>query len=224
VEVTSPVIAPAELLEKCSALFLCTAKFRDKWVGEMGWVISAMTEPHRVYHDINHVIEMLDRFDTWRSTSKLSLLEQAAVELAVLYHDCVYIPNHPRNEEDSADAFTARMAQLQISRFTQARARQAILRTKNHLVPQGEPVSATVSDLDLAAMADPLSYKINGQRIRDEFHMVSEETFLSGRMRFLGSYLAHAPMFYTEEGQGLEPPTRNNMESELVSLQSEHDS
>jgi predicted metal-dependent HD superfamily phosphohydrolase len=61
----------------------------------------AYSEPHRVYHTLNHIEHCLTHLDNISDY----LQNQDAVELAIWYHDVIYNPGAKDNEQLSADLF-----------------------------------------------------------------------------------------------------------------------
>ena len=58
----------------------------------------AYTEPHRCYHNVQHIVECLDLY----RQVKALLCQPAWVELAIWFHDAVYDPQSNENEMRSA--------------------------------------------------------------------------------------------------------------------------
>ncbi len=73
-------------------------------MNEIQGCINRWQEPHRYYHTINHLINLLNQIDDYIEDNFSSpLIEQ--LELVALYHDAILIPMSTSNEIDSAKLF-----------------------------------------------------------------------------------------------------------------------
>ena len=61
-------------------------------------LLTHYSEPHRAYHDANHIDECLAEFDSAKSEA----LNPNSVEFAIWFHDVIYNPRATDNEEQSA--------------------------------------------------------------------------------------------------------------------------
>ena len=61
-------------------------------------LVNAYTQPHRFYHNLDHIRACLDIFEPIRSMAS----NPDAVEFALWYHDVVYDVRGNHNEEQSA--------------------------------------------------------------------------------------------------------------------------
>lgn len=68
-------------------------------LGIASWVISRYDEPHRFYHNLEHIIRML------KGASDLGMLNNDTLFLAIVFHDIIYNPIRKDNEEKSAELF-----------------------------------------------------------------------------------------------------------------------
>ena len=95
-------------------------------------LIAAYQEPHRHYHNIEHIAEML------KIAGKLS--DQAtnlpAIQLAVWFHDAIYDPKAKDNEERSALLATAELQSLGIPAETAKEVGDMIRATATSIRPQ----------------------------------------------------------------------------------------
>src|SRR5689334_10156503 len=68
-------------------------------------LVRAYGEPHRHYHTLYHIAALLALLDRHGSDGS----DREALTLAILFHDVVYDPARPDNEEASAAWATARL-------------------------------------------------------------------------------------------------------------------
>lgn len=141
--------------------------------------------------------------------------------LALLYHDAIYDPASPTNEQDSANLF----AQILSDRLTEkevALGRQIILDTKGHQLSSNYSLAqksdaALCLDLDLSILGQaPKEYQQYCQAVQKEYDFVPPALFREGRIDFLKKMLGlkqlyHSPLFQLH----FERRARQNMQAEL---------
>lgn len=159
-------------------------------------------EPHRDYHDLRHIADMLVR------GRELAL--DAVQVAAVWFHDAIYDPRSATNEADSAALAERSLAAIGWQPDAIASAAAIVRDTKGH-VPSS-PAAAPVLDLDLASLAAPWAeFTANTARIRFEYAHVPEADFVVGRRRFFAAMLQRERLFWTPWGQRLEATARANL-------------
>ena len=160
------------------------------------------TEPHRRYHDIRHIAQML----AWGREVRLD----DAQTLAVWFHDAIYDPRSKSNEEDSAALARQLLANGGHGDELVATVARIVLDTKQH-----QPTiaaSAKVLDLDLASLALPWpDFRANSDSIRAEYAHVGDADFNAGRRAFLAGLLQRPRLFFTPWGQAREAAARTNV-------------
>lgn len=152
-------------------------------------------QPHRGYHDVGHLDELLAL--AREHTPDLDEAEQ----LAVLFHDAVYVPGAPRgdNERLSALLMHATVATLEVGGVDLDRAGR-IIEATTHAAPPPEE-AARVCDLDLWRLAAPWEdFQRHALGIRHEYlHLqASEAAFWAARNAFYESMLAKPRLFATD--------------------------
>lgn len=113
-----------------------------------------MTNPLLMYHNRNHVFRLYDLASLW------SLPYDPELDLAILYHDCVYDAK-PLKELRSADALMrdARSNPAMYESYDITRACARILNTAGHIwVSDVDPAMIM---LDVADLADPTQRILN---------------------------------------------------------------
>ena len=150
-------------------------------------IVDRYSEPHRHYHNWNHIQYMLDKFNKIKNREKIKgCIDKEAIYYAILFHDIIYDPKSKTNEEDSANYLKEVFDKLDdqdISAKTIDIARYAIFASKNHLA-EPYPVAYQTGieiflDLDLAILAEPKLdvYKQYADNIRKEYYFVPDEEF-----------------------------------------------
>jgi len=160
------------------------------------------TEPHRRYHDIRHVAQML----AW---GRELALDDAQV-WGVWFHDAVYDPRSDHNEEDSAALAERSLRRCGVADDVVRTVARIVLDTKTHTPTIA--ASAAVLDLDLGSLALPWeAFRANSAAIRLEYSHVEDEAFHAGRRAALGRLLDRPRLFSTSWGRAREAAARANL-------------
>ena len=178
-------------------------------------LLSCWAQPHRRYHDLEHLHGVLAAID------ELDFLaaDADAVRLAAWYHDAVYA-GRSDDEELSARMAEDELAALGLVPELVTEVARLIRMTVEHNPAPDDSNGAVLSDADLAVLAVPLDeYRRNSAAVRAEYGHVSDEDFRAGRARIIRSLLA-APALYrtTMAKERWEPAARANLAAELASL------
>lgn len=179
----------------------------DEATAERWWneVQRRYAEPHRRYHTLRHIEEMLDLLPHVDET----------VLAAVWFHDVIY--GGGRNEERSAELAREALTELRFPAETIATVERLILATKTHDPSQVEPRFHAFLDADLAILgSEPARYDEYARQIREEYAHVPEPIFRGGRAAVLRSFLQRTPIFATAEfRERFEQQARANIGREL---------
>ncbi len=174
-------------------------------------------ENNLAYHNIQHIQGMLTLLQEW-SVQDLDLIRRAVLELAIVYHDIVYVPGRKDNESASAKLAREALSKLDGACDLIPLVESTIMSTANHINSDGSIQTSLIIDLDLHGLGTD-SYWENGARIRSEFIQFSDEEYAEGRKRFLALYGTRDPLFLTEFGRRYEIKAKENMGEELRLLQ-----
>lgn len=170
-------------------------------------------QPHRGYHDAGHLDELIVL------ARALTPDLDAAEQLALLFHDAVYVPGAPRgdNERLSALLMRATAATLGLKGIDLDRAARIVEATSHAAPPPAE--AARVCDLDLWRLAAPWDdFQRHALGIRHEYLFLhaDEAAFWRARHAFYESMLAKPRLFATDDFVRLfEAPARANMRRAL---------
>jgi len=152
-------------------------------------------QPHRGYHDTGHVDELIVLAQA--HTPDLDEAEQ----LALLFHDAVYVPGAPRgdNERLSGLLMRATVSGLGLAGLDLDRAARIIDATTHAAPPPIE--AARVCDLDLWRLAAPWpAFQRHALGIRHEYlHLFADEAaFWRARRAFYQTMLDKPRLFATD--------------------------
>lgn len=155
-------------------------------------IIRRYSEPHRVYHTLQHVQDCLNDLNKCRRIPN----NPDAVEMALWFHDAVYDPQAQNNEDRSATLFRqiADKASLDIA-FSRTVVK-LILATRDHQEVPYYPDSRFVIDIDLASLGQPEKrFKENERKVRREYRDIDDTSFTAGRISFLEALLNRLPIY-----------------------------
>jgi predicted metal-dependent HD superfamily phosphohydrolase len=186
---------------------------------------SRYREPHRFYHTWDHISKCLDLLDEHRETAS----NPDAVELALWYHDSVYVPGNQNNESESARLLAYFRSRLSISDPLYFAADELIRCTDyaswstrpvyevRHASTQDESLT---QDIDLSILgSDPDEYDRYVANIRREYQRVDPEHFKRGRRAVLSGFLDVSRIYSTSSFcTHYEEKARDNLQRELDSL------
>jgi predicted metal-dependent HD superfamily phosphohydrolase len=184
-------------------------------------LLRAYAEPHRHYHNENHIAELLQLLDVHGGVA-----DGDAVKLAVLFHDAVYDPKRQDNEAASASLAVEQLTALGFPVALIDKVERYVLATQHGAPsPPAEDVDLhLLLDLDLSVLAaGPDRYRAYAQAIRREYVSIPNEVYSLGRRRVLEGFLLRQRIYLTERLQALwEGPARANLASEIASLDRIH--
>lgn len=148
-------------------------------------------EPLRRYHTLQHIRRCLRDLD-W---ARLLVPDPDAVELALWFHDVIYVPGAPDNELRSADWFQG-MAQGRIA--ASERVRDMILSTTHRFVPADRQACFT-ADIDLADLACERACFVRDEALlRAERPDLDDAAYDRSVRAFLSTLSAREHVYHTE--------------------------
>ncbi|MEO2091853.1 MAG: hypothetical protein ABGY75_20560, partial [Gemmataceae bacterium] len=176
-------------------------------------LVAAHAEPHRHYHTLEHVGEVL------RVAGRLG--GGPAVSLAAWYHDAVYDPKAADNEARSAESAERELTALGLPADAVAKVGD-LVRSTAHFAAESfhGPDFDILHDADLAILAAAeVRYRRYADDVRREYAWVPEADYRAGRMRVLEAFLTRERFFRTPvlfaEG---EEAARRNLRAEVERL------
>ena len=136
--------------------------------------------PDRRFHNLNHIGDCLNRFDRVAPL----LANPDAVELAIWFHDAVYVPGDAGNERRSTELFLSYSDGA--DRLFRRRVCALILTTRHQRqAPEGD--RGFIEDIDLAGFGGPWEeFMRQGDLLREEFAAQPDAQYYAGQVWFLG--------------------------------------
>jgi len=178
-------------------------------------LLASWSEPHRQYHAISHLRDILTHVDELAAYAD----DPDAVRLAAWYHDSVY-RGLPDDEELSARRAEKELSSLRLAPELVDEVARLVRMTITHDPVPGDRNGEVLSDADLASLAIPRErYVANTAAIRKEYAHVPDEAFRKGRLQVLAQLLDGPGVFRTEFGRSSwEAPAQMNLRAELETL------
>ena len=153
-------------------------------------IISRYREPHRYYHDLDHIEACLEEFHEVEHL----LTHPFEVWLAIWFHDIVYITRGKDNEEASVEYTRKSLGGLLVEGSIDLVSR-LILVTK-HDSPALSKDEEFIMDIDLAILGkDVQTFDEYEKAIRKEYHWVPEAHFSKGRTDILMGFIERESIY-----------------------------
>lgn len=168
-------------------------------------LFSLYMEPHRRYHNLAHVREVL------------ALVSDEASIAAAWFHDAVYDPAAADNEDSSARLAASVLRELQFPVPTIDLVARMIRATAAHQRNDLPQQSLRFLDADLAILgSDRERYAAYVRAVRDEYAAQSDSTFRRGRRAVVQRLLARPRIYFTDAMfDRFEEQARANLKWEL---------
>ena len=175
----------------------------------------AYAEPHRPYHNQQHIAECLAEFDGARHLAR----QPVAVEMALWFHDAVYDPKASDNEEQSA-ALAKRCLEGAGLHPLATTVAELVMATQLH-VAGATPDASLVVDVDLSILGQSEArFAEYEAQIRKEYGWVPKPTFNSKRKEILLGFLGRPHIYATEFfAARYEEKARRNLEQSIRKLE-----
>lgn len=185
------------------------------WQRWAGGLLAAWSEPHRRYHGVSHLRDILTHVEELAGWAD----DADAVRLAAWYHDSVYA-GLPDDEERSARRAEDDLSGLGLEPQLIDEVARLVRMTITHDPAPGDHNGEVLSDADLASLAVPRErYELNTAAIRAEYAHIPDEVFRKGRLQVLAGLLEGRGVFRTERARELwEGAAQGNLRAELATL------
>jgi predicted metal-dependent HD superfamily phosphohydrolase len=205
----------AKLHSRWDALFhgLGTSGIRHH---EFDALVRHYREPHRGYHNLDHIAACLRQLDLVRHLAP----DGDALEAAIWFHDVIYDPRGADNEGASAVYATGALSRLGADEPFRQEVSRLILLTR-HNTPPADIAGQLMVDIDLSSLGvSPEEFDRNGQAIRNEFAHVDDATYKRTRAQIMRNFAARPKLYFTEYFRWrFEEPARANLRRAIAALE-----
>lgn len=189
-------------------------------------LLAEWNSPDRKYHDISHLMAVLERVDYLSQETH----SPEVVRVAAFYHGAVFDSNvlkgHGRalGEDKQASAAHAYYDLLRVGvpENNAGRVRDLIGNLTRHDADPGDVDSLALCDADLGILAtEPQRYADYRKRVRAEFDHVEPGSYLDARIALITKLLARPKLFLSPLAGAWEDSARQNLTAELARLKHE---
>jgi predicted metal-dependent HD superfamily phosphohydrolase len=183
-------------------------------------LLRRLEQPHRRYHTAHHLVELFWALEDLENAGELTAREATLARVAGWFHDAVYDPDSPGdNEIRSADLATRDLRALGFADDDAETVRDLVLATSTHELTT-EGLRAAFHDADLWILgAPPERYAEYTRQVRQEYAAVPDDAFRSGRAAILAPFLAREAIYATDHArEHWEDAARVNVATELQEL------
>jgi predicted metal-dependent HD superfamily phosphohydrolase len=182
-------------------------------------VLSFYRSPGRHYHDARHLAWVVRHIAAIAGAHALDDID--AVVAAGFFHDAVYEPARPDNEQASAALAERALAEIGWSANRCARVATMVQATAGHHLDRADADTQVLLAADLAVLAsEPSRYADYALAVRKEYAHVPDDAWRTGRAELLRSLLDRPHLFATRLGlEDWERRARANIASELAQLE-----
>ena len=189
-----------------------------------GKLVAQYSESYRGYHDLEHIVNMLDELEF----RKIALKDPIAAKFAIWYHDYVYDTGAKArnrvtdNEARSVASYKKDAKMLGLSESFNNRVGKLIMVTTHKNKPSN-PDAQFVADLDMAILGKPKEiFDEYEAGIHKEYSWIPDENFYSARSNFLESVLNRPNIYLTKLFQdAYESSARKNIRRSIRKLKNQ---
>jgi len=178
-------------------------------------LLEAWSGPPRHYHTLRHLHDCLALFETVLDAAQ----HAGEVEIALWFHDAIYDPRAPDNEQRSADWAAQALTGAGVDAAAVARVHALVMATRHAVEPEGQDQQLLV-DIDLAILgAGRERFDEYEVEVREEYAWVPGPVFRHKRRQILAGFLARGRIYSTPVfAQRFEAAARDNLARALAAL------
>lgn len=180
----------------------------------------AYGEPHRAYHNADHIAEVLGWFD--RVADGTGWQAPSDVYTAIVFHDAIYAPGTKDNEARSAEWARRAISEHALPVRADRVAELIELTAQHGTLETATGDTGLFLDADMAIVGAPIErYRAYAQQIRREYASIPAAAYRAGRAGFLEALARKPRIYFTDEfHERLDARARLNLADEIATLQS----
>jgi len=153
-------------------------------------LVKHYSEPHRKYHNMDHIAQCLSEFDEVKDTTKYT----SELEFALFYHDMIYDVFRKDNEEQSAE-FAFQIGKRMALPETFREVVHDLILITEHYPGIYSPDAKIIADIDLSILGkSPEEFDEYERKIKEEYaewiKEFSENAFKNERVNVLAGFLS----------------------------------
>jgi predicted metal-dependent HD superfamily phosphohydrolase len=205
-------VAQAVLPSRLISLLSSWGASQDAVAGAAVDLIARYEEPHRRYHTLEHIDDMLAVADRLAATDE--------VTCAVWLHDVIYDPTQTDNEARSAAFARGLLQRLDAPASLVEEVARLVESTAQHDPDDGDHNGQVLADADLAILGAPADrYERYVRDARAEYAHASDDDWRRGRAAVVRSFLDRPLLYHSWQlRDSREQRARENLRAELVAL------
>ncbi|MGI8948768.1 MAG: HD domain-containing protein [Ornithinimicrobium sp.] len=199
----------------------------DLWGAELDLLVAGWSTPHRRYHTLEHLSEMVRALDDLVTAGDLSVDDARIARLAAWYHDLAYDPRAAAGSNEHRSATLARdhLHRLGVDDDVVDAVEALVLMTVEHdadieASPARQGVLDAFHDADLWILSAPRArYEQYAEQVRQEYAHVPDTAFAHARAAILRSLMQRPWLYRCPHAIGSwEARARANVSRELAAL------
>lgn len=198
-------------------------------VAEVDFLLAQWSQPHRRYHTVQHLTEVLAAVDELSAARACDATSTRLARVAGWYHDLAYDPQAApgSNEHRSATMTRDHLNALGVTRGNVDVVESLVTMTIDHDIDSGgahlaswRHTAAVFHDADLWILSSPTGrYREYAGQVRQEYAHVPDTLFRQGRAAILAGFLTRPALYRTDLARReWEPRARENVAAELDRL------
>ncbi len=183
-------------------------------------------EPTRKYHNVRHLVDLLERIDELQQETH----SPHAMRLAAWYHGAIfdadakaaYAKRGGEDEAASADYARVHLASLGVPPAAVDEVAEMVIALARHTSNGRKADCGVLCDADLAILAaDPQRYRAYTDDIRAEYGHIPDRDYLESRRAILRKLVARDQLYVSPLAAPWEARARQNVAGELQRIDAE---